>query len=136
MFICFLGLMIGNGIGCKPPTEMSSGNEKETVEMERVTAEAGVGKQGQIIGDDEGFLLTPAKAFFKTKQRVVFEIQIPHALELYRAEHESLPKSHDEFMEKIVEFNNIKLPELPEGQVYVWDVERGELMVDRPKKKE
>ena len=43
--------------------------------------------------------------------------------------------SHEEFMEKIVQANNIRLPELPEGHRYLYDPTTNELMVERPKKK-
>jgi hypothetical protein len=36
-------------------------------------------------------------------------------------------------MEKIVKFNNIKLPQLPPGQTYFYDPETNQLMVRRPK---
>ncbi len=100
--------------------------------MELVPAAPGVAKQGRIIGDGGGPLTTPAAAFFKTKQKIVFEIQIGQAMQLYRAEHEHPPKSHEEFMEKIIDFNRIALPELPEGHEYIYDPEQGQLMVRRP----
>ena len=123
--------------GCKEPqpvgqVEDSAPEDAGEVEMEQVKAEAGVGKQGQIIGDKEGFLRTPVKALFKVKQQAEF-LKVEYALNLYEAEHGYKPKTEEEFMKKIVEFNNIKLPELPEGQKYVWDAEQGELMVERPK---
>ena len=121
-------------VGCLPPEDPAQVADKPAdAERERIKAEVGVGKEGQVIGEKEGFLRTPAKALFSTKQRVVFEMQIPQALSLYKAEHGYLPKSHDEFMSTIIEFNKIKLPELPEGQVYIWDAEQGQLMVDKPK---
>lgn len=101
-------------------------------EMEQVKAEAGVGKQGQIIGDKEGVLVTPVKALFKVKQQAAF-LKVDYALKLYDAEHGYKPKTEEEFMAKIIEFNKIELPELPEGQKYFWDPEAGELMVERPR---
>ena len=44
------------------------------------------------------------------------------------------PESHEEFMEKIVKFNQIKLPELPPGHKYVYDPATEQLMVERPKR--
>ena len=37
-----------------------------------------------------------------------------------------------EFMEKVIQANQIQLPELAAGSKYVWDPEKGELMVERP----
>ena len=120
-------------LGCKPPHDPNAAIKAEgPVETELVKAEAGVGKEGQVIGDKEGFLRTPAKALFMTKQRIVF-MAIDKALQLYETEHETHPKTQEEFMEKIVKFNKIKLPELPEGQKYGWDGEKGELLVEKPK---
>lgn len=123
--------------GCKPPhdanTASEASNEPQVVETERVTAEAGVGKEGQKLKGKEGVLITPVKALFSTKQRVVFEIQIPQAMNLYKAEKGYPPKTEEEFMSRIIEFNKINLPELPEGHRYVYDPEKGELMVERPK---
>ena len=104
----------------------------DPVQEELIPAEVGVGKQGQIIGDGGGMLTTPAATLFKTKQRVVFDIQIPQAMRLYQAEHGHFPKSHEEFMEIIIEFNRIPLPELPAGQEYIYDPETAQLMVRRP----
>ena len=122
--------------GCKePPPKVVEGEvqkDPDVVETERVKAEAGVGKQGQIIGDKEGIFRTPVKGYFKAKQQIVF-LSVEHALNLYEGAEGHKPKTHEEFMSKIIEFNRIQLPELPEGHTYVWDPEAGELLVERPK---
>lgn len=102
------------------------------VEMEKVKADVGVGKKGDSLRGENQLIAGPAVAYFNTREKVVFQIQIPHALDLFNAEHGYYPKSHDEFMEKIVEFNQIKLPELKEGARYLYDVESHTLMVERP----
>jgi hypothetical protein len=43
------------------------------------------------------------------------------------------PKTHEEFMEKIIRANDIKLPELPSGHRYVYDPVQGELLVEQPR---
>ncbi len=56
---------------------------------EPVKAEAGVGKQGQSLKNESGvgrMVAQPAITLFAVKQRVVFEIQIPQAMNLYEAE--------------------------------------------------
>ena len=102
--------------------------------VERVKAEKGVGIKGRSLDQYEGLVVTPAKAFFSTKERIAFEIEVPHALNLYKATEGQGPKSHVEFMEKIIQFNRIKLPQLPPDAKYVYDVETEQLMVERPKK--
>jgi hypothetical protein len=108
--------------------------EQAPPEMEKVKADVGVGKKGASLRDENQLIAGPAVAYFNTREKVVFQIQIPHALNLYNAENGFYPKSHDEFMEKIVEFNQIKLPQLPDGAKYVYDVESHTLMVERPAK--
>jgi hypothetical protein len=50
---------------------------------------------------------------------------------MYKGLNGSNPKTHDEFMSKIIQENNIQLPELPPGDKYVYDPEKGELMVEK-----
>jgi len=102
---------------------------------ERVRAETGVGKQGQSLKDERGIgamIVQPARSLFAFKQRVVFEIQIPSAVKLFAATEGRKPKSHDEYMSKIIKANQIRLPELPAGQTYIYDPQLGELMVQKP----
>jgi hypothetical protein len=94
-----------------------------TPKFEAKPAEVGVGVQGQSLQNEKGvgkIIAQPAMTLFQTKQKVVFEIQVPQALELYRAGEGNgeYPKSHAEFMSKVINANNIQLPKLPEGQVY------------------
>ena len=103
------------------------------VPTETVVAEVGVGQKGRSLDEHEGPVVTPVKAYFSTKERIVFEIQIPHALNLFNATEGRMPKSHEEFMEKIIKFNQIPLPELPPNSRYIWDPQTNELMVERPK---
>lgn len=118
-----------------PPPPPVPGAEQAPVgdpepEVERVVAEAGVGKKGRNYGG--GVITEPVKQYFQISQRIHFT-NMEHAMKLYRAEHGKLPQSHDEFMEKIIKPNGIELPELPSGQRYVFDPKRGELMVEKPK---
>jgi len=99
---------------------------------EMVMEKAAVGATGK--GNYEpGLITTPISAYFRTKERIVFDIAIPHALQLYEALEGHAPKSHEEFMEKIIKFNMIELPELPQGHEYVYDPEAKQLMVRHPK---
>lgn len=95
-------------------------------------AEAGVGRRGQSLEDETGVgaaIAQPAKTLFDVEQRAVFDIKIPHAMQLYRATHGRKPQSHEAFMQEIIQANRIQLPELPEGQEYRYDPEKGELWV-------
>jgi hypothetical protein len=55
--------------------------------------------------------------------------QIKHTVDLYQAETGEYPKTHEEFMEKIIKANNIALPVLPRNRKYVYDVATHELGV-------
>jgi hypothetical protein len=117
-----------------PAAQEASAPQQQQQKTERVKAEAGVGKKGQRL-QKKGLvrmMTVPALAYFRTEQRVVFEIQIPHALNLYKALHGNFPKSQEEFMKEIVKANRLDLPELPAGNRYVYDPEKGELLVERP----
>jgi len=103
--------------------------------METVDATAGVGIEGQSLQDPDvnQTIAQPAITFFAVKQRVVFEIQLPQALNLYKATNDGKgPQSLEELMDKVVTPNGFKLPELPPGHTYEWDAEQQKLMVKRP----
>jgi hypothetical protein len=117
--------------GCEPmPTAT---NAPAPVPTESVKAQAGVGKQGRSLDGETGIgkmISAPASTLFTVKEKVVFEIQIPTQLNHFKAIEGRLPKSHEEYMEKIIKAGQIKLPELPDGKVYRYNVELGELWVD------
>lgn len=76
-----------------------------------------------------------ASAIGGTRFYVEYEnlrLNIVHALDLYWGEHGEYPKSHDEFMKKIVEFNNLTLPELDPGVEYIYDPADHTLKIYRP----
>ena len=100
--------------------------------MERVVAEAGVGKKGQSLKNDTGMVVEPVKQLIRFEQKAVFDIQIKQALELYKGSTGEYPKTHEEFMENVIKANSIQLPELPAGQKYIFDPEQAQLMVERP----
>lgn len=96
-------------------------------------ADVGVGIKGRSLDPHEGVLVTPAKAYFAVREKVVFQIQIPQAIQLYKAEN-PIPLTFDEFKLNILDPNKIKLPPLPPGHTYEWDPEQEQLMVKRPVK--
>lgn len=126
-----LSLLLISANGCAEPVEMPEADSKEPVEQktERVVAGVGVTGKGNYGSNP---VSTPASVYWKTKERLVFEIQIKQALDLYHAERGYYPKTEEEFYDRIIKFNHIQLPELPEGHVYVYDAEAGQLMVERP----
>ena len=95
-----------------------------------VKAEAGVGRRGRGYGG--GMVTEPIKQYFHARQRINF-LMLENAIRNYKTLNGRMPTSHDEFMKEIVEANAVRLPELPDGQEYVYDPDREELMVRRPK---
>ncbi len=124
----------------RSPTEGDAGFDQQYGDSttERVAARAGVGKRGQGYGG--GIITEPISSYFKTRDRMAFGIQIPHAMRLFHAEHNRYPKDMEEFERVILQPAQIVLPELPEGHRYVFDptevdISNGEtgLMVERPR---
>jgi hypothetical protein len=101
-------------------------------EGRREKAEFGVGAKGHDYGP--GIITTPISIYFTAGERITFSIKIPKAMELFKATENRVPKSHEEFMEKIIKDNDIVLPDLRPGCYYQYDPKIGELMVVHPEK--
>ncbi len=94
-------------------------------------AEVGVGKKGHGYGT--GPIGTPLAVRWRAAERLVFDVQIPHAMNLFKATNGRAPASHEEFMKQIIDLNQIDLPELPAGQHFQYDPATEQLMVYGPK---
>jgi hypothetical protein len=95
-------------------------------------AGVGSGKKGRSLDQHEGIIVTPAKTLFAAKEKIKFEIEIPSAIQTFDALEGRGPKTHEEFMEKVIKAYNIELPELPAGHKYVYDPATKILMVEKP----
>ena len=96
----------------------------------RVKAAVGVGAKGHDYG--EGIVATPIAAYFSAKERIAFDIQIPQAMQVYKATHDGHgPKTHEEFMKDIIQENRVVLPALRPGDRYLYDPAQEELMVEK-----
>jgi hypothetical protein len=103
-------------------------------EVVRIPAEPGVWEQGRSLQGETGvggMIVQPARTLFAVKERLTFDM-VKANLDRFQALEGRTPNSHDEFMQKIVKEGGIKLPRLPEGQRFVYDPERKELMVEGP----
>ncbi len=147
----FVGLLLVCG-GCLPPPEEDMSNATDgpqaiaedrdgTTENEarkdsnasdevRVKAETGVGQRGRGYGG--GMVTEPIRQYFRAQQRIQF-IVMEKAIRDYKTLHGRMPKTHDEFMKEIIQAGAVRLPELPDGEEYVYDPEQEELMVRRPR---
>jgi hypothetical protein len=101
---------------------------------ETVKAEAGVGIKGRSLDEYEGVVVTPVKAYFLGKERIFFDIEFPKNLQIH-TQLEGPPQSFAELKEKVIDAYQMKLPDLPAGHRYDFDVEKQELVVVRPKRK-
>ncbi|MEZ6062180.1 MAG: hypothetical protein R3C19_17715 [Planctomycetaceae bacterium] len=70
----------------------------------------------------------PLEALPGAKQQIS-ELAIQHAVDLFQATNGRYPKDHDEFMTQVIQANNMRLPVLPKGQRYEYDVANHKLMV-------
>ena len=117
-----------------PPVAETPPPEPEPAPAPSITvqhkAAVGVGKKGRGYG--QGFVATPIASLFAFRERKVFDIEIPKAMQIFKALEDRAPKDHEEFMEKIIKANHIKLPELPDEHRYQYDPETELLMVLRP----
>lgn len=132
-------------LGCLPPDQAGpvpvpnppAPQPAAPVEMETVKADVGVGAKGRSLdeykGKSEAILAQPAITYFAAKERIAFEVAVPHALNLFNASEGRYPTDHEEFMDRIIKENQIKLPVLPVGHEYKYDPETHTLMVVRPK---
>jgi hypothetical protein len=118
--ILLILLVVTAGCGGRPAAEPGNGQTPASR-----PATPGVGRQGRDYAT--GPVSTPVQALWTTRQRLAL-LQLVQPMNLYRVEHGHFPKTHEEFMEKIVRAYGIQLPELPEAERYVYDAERAAAM--------
>ncbi len=131
--------------GCKPEADRNRDMEAAAVPLPPTPqtpdeiAKVGVGVQGSsldsIKGNDPRMLIVgPAQAYFKTKERIVFDIELPRSAQLFNALQGRDPKTHDEYMREVV--GKIQLPKLPDGKVYKYHPDTNDLWVENEPKAE
>lgn len=135
MFGCLVALGCSHPTNTTPatpanePTKVSAVSPPPTTQIERVKAtEDTVGTKGKDYGG--GIYTEPLRQRWRIADRLTLQA-VQHAINLFNGLEGRYPASHEEFMEKVVRENNIKLPALPPGQRYVYDPEMHELMVER-----
>lgn len=96
-----------------------------------VTEKAQPGATGKGNYGGPGVVTTPISVYFQAQERLIYD-SVTYAVKLFEAEHGYKPKTEEEFMKKVIEANQIRLPQLPPGSKYKYDPQTGELMVERP----
>ncbi|MDR1384272.1 MAG: hypothetical protein LBJ67_10605 [Planctomycetaceae bacterium] len=125
--------ILENNAGAEQKTETATSSSEQQSEETHRTFQVGDGKKGHYeeFGRISIFQRTIG-TMYRTQERMDGNL-IKHAMDLYKAEHDSFPKTHEEFMTQIIEYNHIKLPELKEGCRYEYNPQSGELEIYGPK---
>ena len=97
--------------------------------MVREQATSALTAKGKYAVD---IVLTPVSAYFTVKDQVVFQFQIPKALEYYELANGRKPRTYEEFHREVIEKNRIQLPELPPTHRYFYDPDTAALLVEHP----
>lgn len=125
-------------VGCGPPmpeedpdppkkTEISLSNPKFTDKIGKFDPNA-----GREVSDSKGKYSNPitgALEMYGPTLEKISKMHIDQAVRLFEAENGRYPRDYDEFMEKIIKRNNIKLPVLPRQMEYQYDEENHKLVV-------
>jgi hypothetical protein len=80
----------------------------------------------KVRADDP--ILAPLQAYGPMVEQIS-KMEIEHAVDLFNASEGRYPKDHGEFMTRIIKANSIKLPVLPGGWQYAYDVPNHKLEV-------
>lgn len=75
--------------------------------------------RGRASREAGGYLGAVGNSRFAAEYKIIMA-NVTHALNLYWGSEGEYPKTHEEFMEKIIKFNQIQLPELPPDREYVY----------------
>ncbi|MGL6196646.1 MAG: hypothetical protein ACRC2T_17680 [Thermoguttaceae bacterium] len=124
-----------NGAGAANAGQQAAGQAEQ--KMETVRAGVGVTGKADFAKDGANSIMSPITVplgeLFNARERAVFDIQIPQAMNFYKAENDNrVPATEEVFMRDIIEKNSIKLPKLKEGHSYSYDPATGTLNVVRP----
>ena len=123
-----------------PPVVVEEKPAPPAQEPERVLVNIGDNVTGKVVSHGGGeqamdIVLVPIATYFTIKERTVFNIQIPQAINLYKASNDNkMPATHEDYMRDIIEYNKINLPPLrnPKDK-YQYDPESGELKISTVK---
>ena len=89
----------------------------------------GAGKEVVKLTPKVSNPITGPLEILKTVQVQLPTLQIEQALNHFNASEGRFPQSHDEFMTQIIAANKIRLPNLPNGLQYQYDLEGHRLVI-------
>lgn len=129
--VAMLVLLVA-GCGMKPLEEQTKkdpnsiiGKTTQAVGVYDPNSDAKV-SDSKIVATD--VVTAPVSAYGPMLERIS-KSQIEAAVNLFHANEDRYPKDIDEFMERIIKENNIKLPVLPGNKQYQYDVDNHKLIV-------
>jgi hypothetical protein len=122
-----LDMMGGGGSGGAPtPPPQPVGPPKPPAYYEK--AQVGVGAQGRGYGG--GLITEPVRQYFRMRQQINF-LMVDKALHDFKMLQERLPRDQQEF-DKLMKEYGVQLPRLEPGERYIYDPQKGELLVEHP----
>ena len=132
--VCISGCSNGTPPLAERPNPKASGPKlKTTDDITEYKVE-----EGQEVVDSKVEITNPItgalEAYEPIKQKIAQDIQIQHAVRIFEATEGRYPKDFEEFMDKVIKANNIRLPQLGPDKQYQYDVQNHKLMVVRPVK--
>ena len=134
------------GVDIAPETTMSGGSDTNDSNASqqpattppqpqegRKTAEVGDGRKGHYEEFGRMSIFSHnIGAMYRMQERLTYNIEIPHAMNLYKATNGRAPQTHEEFWREIIQANKLKMPELKEGCRYEYNPQTEELEVVYP----
>ena len=112
--------------GSRIGAEKSSAAQRPGTVREK--AAVGMGEKGRGYGGD--MITMPVKAMWTAKDKIVRD-QIQQALDLYKATRDA-PKSHEEFMDRIIKENNFNYPRCRQDTATFTTRHGGAIKIQRP----
>lgn len=112
-----------------PPPPPQPARPKTTTDIGEFDPEAG----REVVEPDVTITnpITGALEAYQPLKQKIAGMGIDYALRLFHATEGRYPKDHEEFMTRIIRENNMRLPVLPNGLEYQYDVENHKLVVIR-----
>lgn len=131
--VSLTGLTLLGLVGCMDQTPPPRPQPAAPVEVKEFDPKEGkqIVKPKAVVTDP----ITGPLEILRVQKINLPTLAIEHALNLFNASEGRYPNSLDEFMTRIVRENNIKLPQLPQGQEFEYDVANHKLVIVRTAEK-
>lgn len=117
-------------IGCADSTPSSQTKLKKPQEPGKVTEFDP--NSGMVEVDHKQKITDPITGPLAALQNAKIDIPqlaIQHALDLFNAAEGRYPNSFEEFMTRVIQENQIRLPQLPPGMEFQYDVQNHKLLI-------